>query len=604
MSVPQTLFGGRHERALKTARTRLVLLSIFFALSFCVVAGRLVELSSAAGGDASAAVQRTSWDAGRADIVDRNGVLLATSLPTASLYADPHDVLDTHDTVKKLRRVFPDLPAETLLSRLQQNSRFVWIRRNLTPREQYKVNQLGLPGLDFIEEERRVYPQGPVAAHVLGFADIDGKGLAGIERALDQSLNDGQTAHLSIDMRVQNILRQELMGAIREFQAIGAAGLVLDVRTGELLATVSLPDFNPNNPGLASEDARFNRVTQGVYEMGSTFKLFTAAMALDSGTTTLHGGYDASKPIRVARHTIRDYRPKNRWLSVPEILVHSSNIGAAEMALDVGGPLQRIYLEQLGLLQPAAIELPEVGIPLVPSPTQWRDIHTMTIGFGHGISVSPLQLASGVAAVVNSGVFRRPTVIRREGPEERGPGGSSPDGGGADEGDADGDGPGGENGPDGDDRRVISPETSKTMCALMRLIVLSGTGRNADVPGLRIGGKTGTAEKIVGGRYSRNARLSSFIGAFPIDAPRYVVLAMIDEPQGNASTHFYATGGWVAAPVIRRVSERIAPLLGVEPVRPDFDEKAPRNVKDRGMLLAVAMKQAMADAWGRRLASN
>jgi cell division protein FtsI (penicillin-binding protein 3) len=337
--------------------------------------------------------------------------------------------------------------------------------------------------------------------------------------------------------------------------------------------------------------------------MGSTFKLFTAAMALDSGTTTLNGGYDASKPIRVARHTIRDYRAENRWLSVPEILVHSSNIGAAEMALDVGGPLQRIYLEQLGLLEPATIELPEVGAPLVPSPTQWRDVHTMTIGFGHGISVSPLQLASGVAAVVNTGVFRRPTVIRREGPGEEGSGEESSGEDSADEKGAEGDGAD-EKGADGDGRRVISVETSRTMCALMRLIVLSGTGRNADVPGLRIGGKTGTAEKIVGGRYSRNARVSSFVAAFPIDAPRYVVLAMVDEPQGNASTHFYATGGWVAAPVIRRVSERIAPILGVEPVPPDDDDEAPRNVQDPGMLLPVAMKQAMADARGRGLASH
>jgi cell division protein FtsI (penicillin-binding protein 3) len=562
----------RQTKALQTARSRLLVISACFAVAFCIVAGRLVGLSTVDGGTASAAVQRTSWDVARADIVDRNGVLLATSLPTASLYADPKDVLDARDAVERLRRVFPDLAAETLLSRLQQESRFVWIRRNLTPREQYEVNQLGLPGLSFIEEERRVYPQGPVAAHLLGFADIDGNGLAGIERAFDQSLKSGQTVHLSIDMRIQNILRQELTAAVEEFRGIGGAGLVLDVHTGELLAMVSLPDFDPNSPGTASDDSRFNRVTQGVYEPGSTFKLFTAAMALDSGTTTLNGGYDASKPIRVARHTIRDYRAKNRWLSVPEILVHSSNIGAAEMALDVGGRQQRNYLEQLGLLAPAAVELPEVGSPLVPSPTQWRDIHTMTIGFGHGISISPLQLASGVAAVVNTGLFRRPTVIRRDVPVEEG-------------------------------RRVISAETSRTMCALMRLIVLSGTGRNADVPGLRIGGKTGTAEKIVSGRYSRNARISSFVAAFPIDAPRYVVLAMVDEPQGNARTHNYATGGWVAAPVIRRVSERIAPILGVESVRQN-DDDAPLDVKDPGMLLPAAMKQAMADVRGRGLASN
>lgn len=572
MSAPADVGGARQVRALQTARARLLLISACFAVAFCVVAGRLVDLSAADAGTASAANQRPSWGVARADIVDRNGVLLATSLPTASLYADPKDVLDPQDVVDKLRRVFPDLGTEKLLSRLQQESRFVWIRRNLTPREQHEVNQLGLPGLNFIEEERRVYPQGSIAAHVLGFADIDGRGLAGIERAYDQPLNAGQTVQLSIDMRIQNILRQELTTSVQEFQGIGGAGLVLDVHTGEVLAMVSLPDFDPNNPGAASDDSRFNRVTQGVYEPGSTFKLFTAAMALDSGTTTLNGGYDASKPIRVARHTIRDYRAKNRWLSVPEILVHSSNIGAAEMALDVGGWQQRNYLEQLGLLAPATIELPEVGSPLVPSPTQWRDVHTMTIGFGHGISVSPLQLATGVAAVVNSGLFRRPTVIRRDGPVDEG-------------------------------RRVISAETSQTMCALMRLIVLSGTGRNADVPGLRIGGKTGTAEKIVSGRYSRNARISSFVAAFPIDSPRYVVLAMVDEPQGNAKSHYYATGGWVAAPVIRRVSERIAPILGVEAV-PQNEDDVPSNVKDPRMLLPAAMKQAMADVRGRRLASN
>lgn len=572
MNTSPDMSGCRQARALQTAHSRLLLISACFAVAFCIVAGRLIGLSSADAGVTNAAAQRASWDVSRADILDRNGVLLATSLPTASLYADPKDVLDPEETAQKLRRVFPDLSAETLLSRLQQDSRFVWIRRNLTPGEQHEVNQLGLPGLNFIEEERRAYPQGPVAAHVLGFADIDGNGLAGIERAFDQSLNAGQRVHLSIDMRVQNILRQELSAAVDEFRGIGGAGLVLDVHTGEVLAMVSLPDFDPNNPSDATDDARFNRVTQGVYEPGSTFKLFTAAMALDTGTTTLNGGYDASKPIRIARHTIRDYRAKNRWLSVPEILVHSSNIGAAEMALDVGGGQQRTYLEQLGLLAPAAVELPEVGSPLVPSPTNWRDVHTMTIGFGHGISVSPLQLASGVAAVVNSGLFRRPTVIRRDVPVDEG-------------------------------RRVISAETSRTMCALMRLIVLSGTGKNADVPGLRIGGKTGTAEKIVSGRYSRNARISSFVAAFPIDSPRYVVLAMIDEPKGNAKTHHYATGGWVAAPVIRRVSERIAPILGVEPV-PQTDEDVPSNGKDPGMLLPAAMKQAMADVRGRRLAAN
>lgn len=565
-------------RAIEGARDRLLVVGLLFAVAFLIVTGRLVELSAGGIDPVQKMAAHDAWAVKRADIVDRNGVVLATSLPTASLYADPQEVLDPEDAAAKLHAIFPDLDEDLLLSRLQQNNRFVWIRRNLPPREQYAVNRLGLPGLNFREEERRVYPQGSAAAHVLGFADIDGRGLAGAERAFDERLNDGQPVQLSLDLRIQHILRDELAAAVREFDGVGGAGVVLDVDNGELLAMVSLPDFDPTNPAAADDDSRFNRVTQGVYEMGSTFKLFTAAMALDSGTTTLNGGYDASHPIRVARYTIRDYHAENRWLSVPEILVHSSNIGAAEMALDVGSPLQRIYLDRFGLLSPAAVELPEVGAPLAPPSDHWRDINTMTIGFGHGISVSPLQLATGVAAVVGGGEFRDPTVVRRDGvlPPAH---------------------------------RVISQETSKTMCALMRLIVLVGTGRNADVPGLRIGGKTGTAEKVVSGRYKRNARLSSFIGAFPIEKPRYIVLAMVDEPKGNARTHYYATGGWVAAPVVAKVAKRIAPLLGIKPVYPEADDgtklaKATRDRQHKRQALFIAMKRAIADARGPTFVSN
>lgn len=580
--------GRRHEkrfasdearaRVLERARDRLLIVGVLFGLAFLIVAGRLVTLSAGGVDDVQRSAQLPSWTVGRADIVDRHGIVLATSLPTASLFVDPYEVLDPEDAARKLHRVFPDLSEEWLLSRFRQEGRFVWIRRNLPPREQYAVNRLGIPGLGFRDEERRVYPQGSSAAHVLGFTDVDGRGLAGIERAFDQRLRNGQRVELSLDLRVQHILRKELAASVREFQGVGGAGLVLDVVTGELLAMVSLPDFDPNAPGTAMEESRFNRVTQGVYEMGSTFKLFTAAMALDSGVTTLDDGYDASRPIRVARHTIRDYHAENRWLSVPEILVHSSNIGAAEMALDVGGRLQRIYLDRFGLLRPAAVELPEVGAPLAPPQSDWRDINTMTIGFGHGVSVSPLQLASGVAAVVNAGTFRQATILRPQGPLPEG-------------------------------RQVISADTSKTMCALMRLIVLVGTGKNAEVPGLRIGGKTGTAEKVVAGRYKRNARLSSFIGAFPIDDPRYVVLAMVDEPKGNARTQHFATGGWVAAPVVAKVARRIAPLLGVEPVSVEGDEgtrltNAGRDRQQRRQALLIAMKRALADTQGPTLASN
>ena len=328
-------------------------------------------------------------------------------------------------------------------------------------------------------------------------------------------------------------LHDALPISMTELRAIGAAGVVLDVRTGEVLALVSLPDFDPNRPGSSRGDAGFNRASKGVYEMGSTFKLVTAAMALDSGTVTVKDGYDASKPIRVARFTISDYHGKNRWLSIPEIIIYSSNIGAARMALDVGADLQRAYLGRLGLLSPSSVELPEVGQPLTPP--VWRDINTMTIGYGHGIAVSPLQLANAVAALVNGGLYRPSTLLRQDA------------------------------GKIAPGKRVLSEKTSEQMRYLMRQVVRRGTGRKAETAGYAVGGKTGTADKIVAGRYVNGALISSFIGAFPIENPRYVILAMLDEPKGDKRTSNYATGGWVAAPVVRGVVRRLGPLLGLEP---------------------------------------
>ncbi|TVR83203.1 MAG: penicillin-binding protein 2 [Rhodospirillales bacterium] len=562
------------SRVLEVAHTRLVVVGLCFMLAFCAVIARLVDL--AAGSDPNLGIRLAAsapWEAARGDIVDRNDVLLATSLPTRSLYADPRDVIDPEHTADRLVELFPELDRPQLLARLSGSGRFVWVRRHLTPREQHAVNRLGLPGIRFREDQQRVYPQGAVAAHVLGFTDIDSRGLAGVERHFDSTLADGESVRLCLDVRIQHIVREELAAAVREYRAIGAAGLVLDVTSGEVIAMVSLPDFDPNNRGRAGDDARFNRVTQGVYEMGSTVKLLTAAMALDSGAITLTGGYDASHPIRKGRHTIRDYHPQNRWLSVPEILVHSSNIAAAHMALDVGGAVQRMYLDQFGMLSTPTVELSEVGTPLVPG--QWRDINIMTIGFGHGIAVSPLHLAQAVAAIANGGSFVPATVVARSHEDLQ-------------------------------SRRVLSAETSRTMRALMRLNVLMGTGRRADAAGLRVGGKTGTAEKLVGGRYKRNARMSSFVGVFPIDNPRYAVLAILDEPQGNRSTHYFATGGWVAAPVVRAVAERIAPVLGIHPaetVRTAAPEATmPDGPERRRHLLLAGLRNAMADTEGWQLA--
>jgi cell division protein FtsI (penicillin-binding protein 3) len=526
---------GLRKQAIERGRNRLLMAGLMFVIGFSTIGLRLVDLALIQNGAEprlaeSPVDQRLRMD--RADIVDRNGIILATSLPTASLYADPKLVLDPRDAARRLARALPDLSESEVVARLESDRRFVWIRRHLTPQEKYAVNRLGIPGFYFQNDERRVYPQGRLAAHVLGFTDVDNHGLSGVEKFFDDALSDGTApVRLAIDLRVQYILRHELAAAMDEFNAIGATGLVLDARNGEVLAMVSLPDFDPNAPEVGDSAARFNRATLGVYEMGSTFKVFTVAMALESGVVSLDGGYDASHPMRLAGFTINDYKPKHRWLSVPEIFIYSSNIGAAKMALDLGGKAQKHYLKELDLLRPARIELPEIGSPLLPA--TWRDINTATIAYGHGLSVSPLQLASAVAAPVDGGVIRPATLLKRLPGEQ----------------------------PIG--QQVLSPKTSAAMRWLFRLNVTHGTGKRADVPGLEVGGKTGTSEKAGLHGYRKNKLLSSFVAAFPMSDPRYVVVALIDEPKGTKKTHGYATGGIVAAPVVQHVISRMAPILGV-----------------------------------------
>ncbi|NNG04336.1 MAG: penicillin-binding protein 2, partial [Inquilinus sp.] len=477
----------------------------------------------------------------RGDVLDRNGVILATTLPTASLYADPAKVIDAAEAAEMLAATLPDLDYDAVLAALTSSRRFVWLRRGLTPSEHYQVNRLGLPGIAFQNEERRYYPHGPLAAHAVGFTDVDGTGLAGIEKTFDRELRtDGGPLRLSLDVRLQALLQNELQVAIDEFQALGGAGLIMHARSGEILAMVSLPDFNPARPEAGPAIGRFNRTTLGVYEMGSTFKVFNTAMALDSGIAGLNDGYDAREPIRIGRYTINDFHPQRRWLSVGEIFMHSSNIGSVHMAVAAGTRRQQDYLDRFGLLAPPAIELPEVASPMVPTP--WREINTMTIAYGHGMAVSPLQLSAAVAATVNGGILLTPTLI---------PGDRS-------------------DRPTG--TRVLSAATSDTMRRLLRLAVVSGTGGHADAPGYLVGGKTGTAEKAVGPGYDRRALLSSFVAAFPMTSPEYVVFAMLDEPRGNERTFGYATGGWVAAPLVGRVIERMGPMVGLAPLDPEAPE--------------------------------
>ena len=554
------------KQAIETARNRLLIGGALMAAAFLVVGARLFDivvlnenedLRRAAARD----IVRPDIMA-RADIVDRNGILLATSLPTASLFANPHKVSDPASAATRIVEVLPDLSEEVVAARLSADKGFVWLRRNLTPTQQFEINRLGIPGLDFEEEERRVYLHGRLAGHIIGFTNVDNAGLAGIEQSMDAAISGAkEPLKLSIDIRVQQIVRQELAAQIEKFKAIGGGGIVLDVRTGEVISMVSLPDFDPNAPAQAPDETRFNRITLGVYELGSVFKIFNHAIALETGAASMSKSYDATKPIKISRFRISDYHPENRWLTVPEIFKLSSNIGSAKMALDIGSERQRKYLGHLGLLRRTSIELPEQSMPIIPA--RWREINTMTISYGHGIAVSPLHLASAVAATVNGGILRPATLIRAKTPETGGV-------------------------------QVFSAETSDKMRRLLRLVVENGTGRNADAPGYLVGGKTGTAEKQVNGSYKRNALISSFVGVFPATDPRFVVYIMIDEPKGIRESFGYATGGWTAAPVVGGVIKRMAPLMGIKPL----DETAPEIVR------ALNVNLTAGPAEGRPNATN
>ncbi len=472
----------------------------------------------------------------RATITDRNGEILAVSLPTAGLYANPREMMDTDAAAARLKSVLPRLDLDVVRTRLASSKGFVYLARNISPREQLEVNNLGIPGVYFQASERRRYPQGRVAAHVVGGVDVDAHGVAGVERAFDDVLHDSlEPLRLSLDVRVQAVVRDELSKAMEEFRAIGACGIVMDVRTGEVIAMVSLPDFDANKQGEAKPEERFNRAVTGMYEPGSTFKLQTAAMSLDSGAGHLWNSYDAGHDIQIGRFTISDFQGKHRALSFPEVLVYSSNLGAARMAQAVGAERQQDWLRKMGMFTRVGIELPEQGQPIVQPLVNWKEVATMTVGFGHGIAVSPLHVVRGTAALANGGIVLKPTILAVDAGTQR------------------------------DGTRVMQQSTSDTLRKLMRLVVTDGYGKPADVPGYFVGGKTGTAEKVGGHTYKKHTNVSAFMSVFPMNAPKYAVYFMLDEPKGNASTGGYSTAGAVSAPGAGRVIARVAPMLGLMP---------------------------------------
>ncbi|MBW3558566.1 MAG: penicillin-binding protein 2 [Proteobacteria bacterium] len=524
------------DHAVDDARIRIFVVLLFFGLLFLTLAlgaTRAALRHSEAQGPVAPLVSSA-----RAELADRHGSLLALDLMHHGLYIDAREVWDAEEIRRGLTQALPRL-SKARLERALRSGRRVHLIGGLTPQERASVHALGLAGVSFEPEERRVYPLGATAAHLIGFSDRGGQGLSGAERAFNEPLRAdggiGGPIELSLDLRVQSVLEEELTAAAADLRVKGAVGVVTDVHTGEILAMASYPDFDPNNPGAATPEQLLNRAAGSVYEMGSTFKGFTVAAGLESGKFTRSSTFDATQPFRIGGRVVRDFHASNKVLTLDEVFTKSSNIGTSRIALGVGTQRFSQYMADWGLLEPAKVELVESARPIKPA--KWSETTLASASFGHAISVTPLQLTQAMNAVVNGGRMV-PLTIRKRGPRERVTG-----------------------------RQVLSAATSQAMLEIMRLNVTDGSGGKADAPGLRVGGKTGTGEKVVDGRYSDTVNVSSFAAVFPTDGPldakRYFVLILMDEPKGSQASMGQRTGGWVAAPAAGRVINRIAPFLGV-----------------------------------------
>lgn len=533
-----------------TFRIRLLAL-VFFAL-YGVIAGRLVLFGLHPEPPQSA--KRSGSDtiaASRPDILDRRGQVLATDIKVMSVFAEPRRIIDKDEAVELLTAVLPDVDAKDLRQRLGSRKGFIWVKRAITPKQQQEVYRLGLPGVGFLPESKRVYPNGPVAAHVLGFANLDGIGISGLEKYIDgQGLADLHTAGFSLtqqdlapittslDLEATYAVRDELAKGIAKFKAKAGAAAILDVNTGEVIAMASLPDYDPNNPADALDPNHINRLSVGVYEMGSTFKAISIAMALEANKVNLNSRLDARDSLRYGKFTIHDFHAQHRLLTLPEVFTYSSNIGTARMALMVGVEGHKAFLRKMGQLTRLRTELPESAEPLVPK--NWGELNTMTIAFGQGLNVAPLQAIMAVGALVNGGNLITPTFLKRSEEEAK------------------------KNAP-----RVVRPEVSETMRYLMRLNAEIGSAKMANVNGYFIGGKTGTADKIIHGHYSKDKVFTTFMAILPADKPKYLFLTLMDEPQGLPETAGYRTAAWNSGSVTGKIIERVGPLLGIPP-RPDL----------------------------------
>ncbi len=544
MRTIKNLFATRLDKS--SGRIRIV--ALMFALLFAVLVAKLLyfgmkpEVPNTVRSAASDAVA-----AARPDILDRNGEVLATDIKVTSIFAEPRRIIDKDEAVELITATLPDVDAKELRVKLGSHKGFVWVKRAVTPKEQQEIFHLGLPGIGFLPENKRVYPNGPIAAHVLGFANLDGIGISGLEKYIDgQGLSDLHGAGFklaaedlkpivtSLDLRATYAVRDELAKGVEKFKAKAGAAAILDVNTGEIIAMASLPDFDPNNPADALDPNHINRLSVGVYEMGSTFKAISIAMALEANKVNLRSSLDARESLRYGRFTIHDFHAEHRMLTVPEVFIHSSNIGTARMAMLVGVEGHQAFLRKMGQLTRLRTELPESAEPLVPK--HWSELNTITIAFGQGLNVAPLQALMAVGGLVNGGQLITPTFLKRDEAEAR------------------------KNAP-----RVIRPEVSESLRYLMRINAEVGSAGNANIPGYFIGGKTGTADKIVHGHYDHDKVFTTFMALLPADKPKYLMLVLMDEPQAIPGTYGYHTAAWNSGVVTGKIIERVAPLLGLPP---------------------------------------
>ena len=523
----------------------------FAALGFLVlygaICGRLIYLGFKPDPATSRRAAAQAVSASRPDIVDRNGEVLASDVKVMSVFAEPRRLIDKDEATELLTAVLPDIDSRDLRERLGAKKGFVWVKREVTSHQRDEVFHLGLPGVGLIAENKRVYPNGPIGAHVLGFANIDNAGIAGIEKYIDgQGLadlhnmgfaatpGDLKPIALSLDIRATHALRDELEKGVEHFKAKAGAAAIMDVNTGEIVALASLPDYDPNKPTDALDPNHINRMNVGVYEMGSTFKALTIAMALDSGKLNLNSKLDASGALSFGRFKIHDYHAQNRALTVPEVFTYSSNVGTARMAMGQGVEKHKAFLKKLGQLTRMRTELPESAEPIVPK--NWGELNTMTIAFGHGLAVAPLQAMMAVSALMNGGYMITPTFLKRSEEEAK-----------------------------KNAEQVIKAETSEAMRYLMRLNAEIGTAKKVDIDGYFVGGKTGTAEKVINGRYSKTRLFTTFMAVAPSDQPKYLFLTIMDEPQGLPETGGYATAAYNSGYVTGQIIQRVGPVLGLAP---------------------------------------